>query len=65
MHADVLKMKAIIAARPTTMAVIFANSHIRALREQPCRPLLLILADDTASLQKYLGQVRRNISFVA
>jgi hypothetical protein len=59
-------MKAIIAARPTTAAVIFANSHIRTLREEACRPLHLILSDNgKADLQKYLRQVRRNISFAA
>jgi hypothetical protein len=63
-HSDVLKMKAIIAARPATVAVIFANSYIRTVRQEPC--LRLILSDNgTAGLQKYLGQVRRNISFAA
>jgi hypothetical protein len=59
-------MKAIIAARATTVAVIFTNSHIRTLRDEGCRPLRLILPDNRkADLQKYLRQVRRNISFAA
>ncbi|PNF35911.1 hypothetical protein B7P43_G06973 [Cryptotermes secundus] len=56
-HSDVLQMKAIVAARPTTVAVIFANSHIRTLREEGCRPLRLIISDNgKAGLQKYLRQ---------
>jgi hypothetical protein len=65
-HSEVRKIKAIIAARPTTVAVLFANSHIRTLRQEPCHPLRLILSDNgTAGLQKYLRQVRRNTSFAA
>lgn len=65
-HSDVLQMKAVIAARPTTVAVILANSHFRTVREEPCRPLRLLLAgNDTVGLQTYLAQVRGKASFVA
>jgi hypothetical protein len=57
-HTAVLKMKALTAVRPATVAVIFDTSHISKLRQEPCRPFFISLSDNgTTSLQKYLTKV--------
>ena len=60
----VLTVKSLIAHRPATVAVIFDTSHIRNLRQEPCRPLFVILSDNgTTAVQKYLKKVQQNTSF--
>jgi hypothetical protein len=59
-------MKSLIALRPAAVAVIFDTSHISNLRQEPCRPLFVILSDNgTTAMQKYPKKVKQNTSFTS
>jgi hypothetical protein len=63
-HTALLKMKALVAVRPATVAVIFDISLIRNLRQEPSRPFFVIISDNgTTALQKYLQKVKQDTSF--